>query len=563
MIDGVLKPGRYIGNEWNAVGKEWDSVSLRIALCFPDIYEIGMSHLGMRIIYGVLNNEKDILCERVFAPWKDMEQKLRATGSSLQSLESKKAFKEFDIIGFSLQYEMSYTDVLNMLDLGRVPLWSKDRGDDDPIVIAGGPCAFNPEPMADFIDAFFIGEAEDAILEMARTAQGFPRLGSASLTTSRSGQARFKAQGGRDRILKEISKIEGVYVPAFSLSAYGETSPAASGGHPSAFSVKKRIVKDLDNAYFPTSPIVPYIQIVHDRIAIEIMRGCPHQCKFCQACRIFHPLRPRSVNRILEIAEEAIKNTGYEEMSLLSLSTGDYPYIEELAGKLEERFKGKGVKVSLPSLRVKSFDSHEGKAVVKRAGLTFAPEAGSERLRYLLDKKITNEEIIQRSRLALDSGWKKVKLYFMIGLPDETDVDLDAIIDLASQIKSVSMSISSFIPKPHSGFERKGMVDMEEFEQKKEYLRSRLRALGSRRYIKVDFHDIRMSRVEAIFSRGDRRLNSVIYLAWQKGARLQSWKDHFDYSLWDKCFEECGIQPGDYLKSIDIKDALSWSFIKT
>lgn len=529
----VRKPGRYIDSEWNAVRKEWDGASLKVALCFPDIYEIGMSHLGMRILYGVLNNEEGVLCERVFTPWTDMEQMLRTRGEPLVSLENKKPLRDFDIIGFSLQYEMGYADVLNMLELGGVPILSKERGDSDPVVIAGGPCAFNPEPMADFIDAFVIGEAEEVVLEIARLAQG----------------SRLKVQGSRGKILKELSKIEGIYVSACSLE-------------PRTLSLKKRIIKDLNNSYFPTSPIVPYIQIVHDRISIEIMRGCPHQCRFCQACRIFHPLRLRSVDKILEIAEESVKNTGYNEISLLSLSTGDYPFMEELSGKLEERFKDKGVRVSLPSLRVKSFDSHKGKVVMKRAGLTFAPEAGSERLRQALNKKISNEEIINQSALALRSGWKKVKLYFMIGLPGETDEDLKAIIDLASQIKNVSLSISPFIPKPHSGFENERMSGLEELENKKEYLRSRLRTLGSRRYIKVDYHDIRMSRVEAVLSRGDRKLGSVIYLAWQKGARLQSWKDYFDYGIWDKCFEERGIQPDDYLGKADKKDLLPWNFIE-
>ncbi|MBU3912150.1 MAG: TIGR03960 family B12-binding radical SAM protein [Candidatus Omnitrophica bacterium] len=533
MMDGVLKPGRYINGEWNAARKEWDYALLKVALCFPDIYEIGMSHLGMKIIYGILNNEKDVLCERVFTPWNDMEQKLRAMGEPLVSLENRKPLREFDIIGFSLQYEMGYVDVLNMLDLGNVPLRSKDRGDSDPIVIAGGPCAFNPEPMADFIDAFVIGEAEDAILEIAEMVKSL----------------KFKVIDKRGDILKGLSKIEGVYVPAFR-------------PNPPAFSVKKRIIKDLNNAYFPTSPVVPHIQIVHDRIVIEIMRGCPHQCRFCQACRIFYPLRLRSVDKILEIAEGAIKNTGYDEISLLSLSTGDYPHMEELSNKMEERFKDKGIKVSFPSLRVKSFDSHKGKVVMKRAGLTFAPEAGSERLRHTLNKKITNEEIVNQSALALRSGWRKVKLYFMIGLPGETDEDLAAIIDLASRIKNVSLSISPFIPKPHSGFESEGMLGLEELERKKEYLRSRLRAMGSRRYIKVDYHDARMSRVEAVLSRGDSKLGDAIYLAWKKGARLQSWKDYFDYNVWDRCFEECGIQPGDYLKKADKRDALPWSFIE-
>jgi len=514
MEKSILKPGRYINKEWNAVHKEWTDEKLKVALCFPDIYEIGMSHLGMKIIYGLLNDRKDILCERVFAPWVDMEQKMRAEGTVLSSLESKRPLKDFDILGFSLQYEMSFVDVLNVLDLAKIPLRSADRGDEHPLVIAGGPCAFNPEPMADFVDAFVIGEGEDVVLEIAEAARE------------------------KSEILKRLSKIQGVYVPAYQAS-----------------NITKRIVKDLDSAYFPTDPIVPYLQIVHDRISLEIMRGCPHHCRFCQACKIFYPLRIRSVKRILEIAEESIKNTGYEEISLLSLSSGDYPHLEELIRKLEEKFKPLGVKISLPSLRVKSFNTGKAAGVVKRAGLTFAPEAGSDRLRKLLNKKIKNEDIIQRSALALKSGWKKVKLYFMIGLPGEREEDLDAIAELASNIKRVSLSISPFIPKPHSEFEREGMKDIETLENKREYLRSKTK-------IRMDFHDLRMSRIEAILSRGDRKIGQVIQMAWQKGARLQAWTEHFNYNLWLQCFDECKIDQDPYLtKNRDTK--FPWSFIAT
>ncbi|MDP8231006.1 MAG: radical SAM protein [Candidatus Gorgyraea atricola] len=525
MEKTILKPGRYINKEWNAVHKEWTSDRLKVALCFPDIYEIGMSHLGMKIIYGLLNSKKDILCERVFSPWVDMERKMRTEGTVLTSLESRRPLKDFDILGFSLQYEMSFVDVLNILELGEIPLRSADRGDEHPLVIAGGPCAFNPEPMADFVDAFVIGEAEEAVLEITGIIRdkGHP---STSLGTG----------GTRDKVLRELAKIKGVYVPTYRAS-----------------NITKRIIGDLDSAYFPTDPIVPYLQIVHDRISIEIMRGCPHRCRFCQACKIFQPLRIRSVKRILEIAEESIKSTGYEEISLLSLSSGNYPYLEELVGKLGEKFKPLGIKISLPSLRVKSFDAGKAGGVVKRAGLTFAPESGSDRLRKLLNKDIENKDIIQRSEIALKSGWKKVKLYFMIGLPGEREEDLDAIIELASSIKRVNLSISPFIPKPHSEFEREGMEDIEVLKNKREYLRSKTK-------IRMDFHDLRMSRIEAILSRGDRKVGQVIQMAWQKGARLQAWTEHFNYDLWLQCFEESGINPDPYLtKNRDTK--FPWSFI--
>jgi len=523
-MENILRPGRYINSEWNAVHKEWKDGALKIALSFPDVYEIGMSHLGMKILYGILNREEDVICERVFAPWPDMEKRLRDRKENLCSLESSRPLKEFDIIGFSLQYEMNYPDILNMLDLGGVPLCSKERAAGDPIVIAGGPCAFNPEPLADFIDAFVIGEAEEIILEIAG-----------------------KAAGTRDDALKELAKIDGVYVPALSPQL-------------SALSVKKCIIKDLDNSYFPTDAVVPYIQIVHDRIGIEIMRGCPHKCKFCQACKIFHPLRIRSVDRIMEIAEESVKNTGYEEISLLSLSSGDYPHIEELAGRLEEKFKPLGVKISLPSLRVSTFEERSGMYTLRRAGLTFAPEAGSERLRRALDKKITDAEIIEKSRIALNSGWRKVKLYFMIGLPGETFEDLDAIAGLAGKIKNVNLSVNPFIPKPHSDFEREGMESLETLKEKQKHLCSMLYALCSR--AKANFHSPETSRIEAILARGDRRIGKVILKAWEKGLRLQAWTENFNYNLWDHAFQETGVDPDIYLKKKEKNENLPWGFIK-
>ncbi len=524
MID-ILKPARYIDSEWNAVHKEWNDGALKVALLYPDVYEIGMSHLGMKILYGILNREKDVICERFFAPWLDMEKRLRERKENLLSLESSRVLNEFDIIGFSLQYEMNYPDVLNMLYLGGVKLHSAEREDNDPIVIAGGPCAFNPEPLADFIDAFVIGEAEEVILEIAKLVKGL----------------RFKVGCSRSEILKALSKIEGVYVPG------------------QAGRVKKRIVKDLDNAFFPTNIIVPYIQIIHDRIGIEIMRGCPHACKFCQARKIFCPLRIRSVKRIMEIAEESVKNTGYEEISLLSLSSGDYPHIEELAKKMQEKFKPLGVKISLPSLRAGSFEEHSGMDTLRRAGLTFAPESGSERLRFTLNKNITDAEIIEKSRTALNSGWRKVKLYFMTGLPGETNEDLDAIVDLAGKIKNVNLSVSPFIPKPHSDFEREGMESLEALKEKEKYLGFRFKAKGSK--ARVNFHSPEISRVEAMLARGDRSTGKAVFKAWEKGLRFQAWTEHFNYNLWCLAFQEAGVVPEIYLKKKEENEILPWGFI--
>ncbi len=547
MID-ILKPARYINSEWNAVHKIWGQGALKIALAFPDVYEIGMSHLGMRILYGILNKEKDVICERAFTPWPDMEKRLRDKKENLSSLESGRALKEFDVIGFSLQYEMNYPDVLNILDLGGVKIYSKDRQEGGPIVIAGGPCAFNPEPLADFIDAFVIGEAEEVILEIVNAVKG----------------EELRVNRGREAVLKKLSKIQGVYVPNQVIARPKAEAISEIASLPGAarndMIVHKRIIKDLDNSFFPTNIIVPYIQIIHDRIGIEIMRGCPHQCKFCQACKIFHPLRIRSVKRIMEIAEESVKNTGYEELSLLSLSSGDYPHIEELAGKLEEKFKPLGVKVSLPSLRVGSFEERRGMDTLKRAGLTFAPEAGSERLRQALNKNIRDSEILEKSRAALNAGWKKVKLYFMIGLPGETNEDLDAIVNLAGKIKNVNLSVSPFIPKPYSDFEREGMEGLEILKEKQGRLSSGLQAKGSR--IKANFHSPETSRIEAALARGDKNTARVILKAWEKGLRLQAWTEHFNYNLWDQAFQETGIDPEIYLKKKEKEEFLPWGFIK-
>ncbi len=533
MID-ILKPGRYINSELNSVHKDWNDETLKVALCFPDIYEIGMSHLGIKILYGVLNQKKDILCERVFAPWIDMEEKIKRERRTLSSVESNKKLKDFDIVGFSLQYEMNFVDVLNMLDLGGIPIHSRERKNTDPLVIAGGVCSFNPEVMADFIDLFVIGDAEEVILDIAKVVK----------------DSDFKKNASRDKVLKILSEMSGVYVPSYSKNLEELT-------------IKKCVIKDIDNAYFPTDPIVPYLQIVHDRIGIEIMRGCPHKCKFCQACKVSNPLRIRSVKRILEIADESIKNTGYEEISLLSLSTGDYPYTKELVSKLEERFKPQGVKISLPSMRVRDLTEDEIGGMVKRSGLTFAPESGSQTLRDSLNKKIKDEDIIQKSNLALKSGWKKVKLYFMIGLPDEKDEDLDAIIKLSSQIKNVNLSISSFIPKPHSELESHKMNDLETLNYKIEYLKKKKKDFPYRKNLRMTFHDPGMARIEGILSRGDKKIAQVIYTLWKKGARLQAWGDCFKYNLWEEALQECSIDPEDYLSKRNGKGIFPWSFIKT
>ena len=525
----ILKPGRYINKEWNSAHKKWSEDILKIALCFPDIYEVGMSHLGLKILYEILNNQEGILCERAFAPWPDMEKAMRDSGEKLFSLESGRQLKDFDIIGFSLQYEMNFSDVLNIMDMGGIPVYSDRRSDNDPLVIAGGPCSFNPAVMSRFIDIFVVGEAEEVILEIIEAVKDY----------------KLKYGIDKGKLLKEISRIDGIYIPTISHTS----------------SIKKRIVKDLDGSCFPLRPVVPYIQIVHDRIGIEIMRGCPHRCKFCQACKIFQPLRLRSSERVLEIAEESIRNTGYDEISLLSLSSGDYPNIDELVARLQERFKGKGIKVSLPSLRVKSFHPHSEASIMKRAGLTFAPESGSDILRKKLNKNIENRDIIEKSRLAFKYGWRKVKLYFMVGLPEETERDLDAILELASQVGRSSLSISPFIPKPHSEFEDYEMDALEALIEKQNYLRKKCneRKIGKR--IRMNFHSPYMSMIEGVLSRGDSNIGRVVYRVWKQGGRFQAWDEHFDYKLWIECFQAEGIDPKAYLGKPGKSACFPWSFI--
>lgn len=536
MIDllTVSRPARYINHEWNAVHKIWQKDFIKIVLCFPDIYEVGMSHLGLKILYGLLNEQADVICERAFAPWPDFEKALRSTGGRLTSLENGVPICEFDIIGFSLQYELNYADVLNILDLGGVPVRRNERDLSHPIVIAGGPCCFNPGPLSDFIDAFVIGEGEEVVLEIVKI---FRELGS------------WRLEVGRDEILSRISEIEGVFVPSKN----------------SHKRIKRRIVRDLDSTYYPVRLIVPYLQIVHDRIPIEIMRGCPYLCKFCQSSAIFRPARERSVENIIRIAKEAIKNTGYEEVSLMSLATSDYSRLDELILKLYETLKDKGVKVSLPSLRINKNKERipYSLPIIKKSGLTFAPETGREQLRFSLNKRITDRAIIDEINSALASGWRKVKLYFMIGLPKELDQDLDAIIDLSSNFKNVSLSINPFIPKPHTLFEREAMQDISVLKEKQRYLVAYYKSKSTDKFMRLDFHNVEMSVVEAILTRGDEALGKIIYSIWQKGMRLCGWKEQFSFRLWQEAFFECGIEPGSYLRKRLEDEELGWDMIDT
>jgi radical SAM family uncharacterized protein len=537
LLLSVRKPARYIGGEYNSIKKDWDSVDTRFCLCCPDLYEIGMSNLGIKILYHILNRQENILCERSFTPWTDMEKAMRENNIPLFSLESRMPLKEFGILGFSFSYELSYSNMLTMLDLSGIPFLAKDRKSGKyPLLIAGGPCVINPEPLSDFIDLFVIGDGEEAVIEVVDTY--------------------IKYKSNRDLMLGEMSKIEGVYVPSL---------------HDGFKKINKRGVDELEKKDFPVNPIVPYIETVHDRIAIEIMRGCPNDCYFCQARSIYHPVRIRNTRQVLQLAEDSYKNTGLDEVSLLSLSSSNYPGIEKLIEELTDLFLPLGVGISLPSLRIEDAASSLPSliSVIKKSGLTFAPEAGSDRMLDIINKKIEKEKLFSALKSAFSKGWRRVKLYFMIGLPGEEDTDIESIIDFAVKIadlrKEVSrqsadiiVSVSSFIPKPHTFFERQKMSEADELRRKQKIL---LRKVAPHRYIKLKFNDVSTSLLEAVFSRGDRKLSTLLLSAWEKGARFDAWQESFNFDIWQKAFSDCGIDMETYLKKREEGEKLPWDHI--
>jgi len=563
ILSQVRKPGRYLGNEWNAVKKDLKSVSIKFALAFPDLYEVGMSHLGFKLLYHLLNENKDIACERVFSPDADLEDILRKESTPIFTLESKEPLSNFDIIGFSLAYELNYTNLLNIMDLASLPLRAKDRDNKYPIVIAGGPASFNPEPMSDFIDLFIIGEAEEAVLEVVEIIKTF----------------KTKSDYNKKELLQRLSKIKGVYAPALYRPDYNEDrtlkefEPLCSD-LPSA--VSKRSIPNLNTSYYPTRQIVPCISIVHDRVSIEIMRGCPNLCRFCQARTLYHYKRERSMKEVVRLAEESIGQTGYEEVSLLSLSSGNHSQIVQIITALIDRFKSRGISVSLPSLRLekvlKKFPTLLSR--IRKSGLTFAPEAGSERLRKVINKNIDMDELRPTIEAAYDSGWKRVKLYFMIGLPTESYEDIDRIIDVINGILKenkkihINVSIASFIPKPHTPFQWAPMEREEELNRRYAYIAEKIKS----RRVKLKFHNTRLSLLEGIFARGDRRLGGVILRAFEKGCRFDGWTDSLPpkadapkvgkYELWMEAFKEEGIDPSFYIyRNKDFKEILPWEHI--
>jgi len=567
ILSQVQKPGRYIGQEWNSSKKDFGKSDVKFALSFPDLYEVGMSNLGLRIIYNLLNGIEGVCCERFFSPGIDLEGILLSSGVELFSLESKKPLKEFDMIGFSLGYELTFTNVLNILKLGGIPLRARERDGSFPLVIAGGPCAANPEPMAEFIDAFVIGEAEEAVIEI--------------ISSFREMKGRLK-EGRLDKegLLRELSNIEGVYVPSLYEVKYFDDgrisgfSPKSSG---TARKIKKRYIKDLNSSPFPVSWLVPYIEIVHDRITLEVMRGCPNACRFCQARNFYYPLRARKVDNLLGLACAAYKQTGYEEISFSGLSVSDYPFMEELLNGLLGFFKDKGVSVSLPSIKPRPHVAATASliALTKKTGLTFAPEAATEKLRRVLNKDFQVPDFFRILEQSYLSGYQRVKLYFMIGLPSEQPQDLDAIVEFAKEVSElrkkinvpggsgrngaaqVNISINTLIPKPHTPFQWLKMHEGRSIADKTAYLKGRLR----NKRIKLNFHNPEMSILEGVLSRGDRRLAEVIEHAFNNGARFDAWEDHFVFRRWQEAFFACGIDMGFYLKEKSADDILPWDFL--
>jgi radical SAM family uncharacterized protein/radical SAM-linked protein len=534
-LSRVKKPARYIGGEINAAFKDPAKVKIRVALAFPDVYEVGMSHLGLKILYHILNSREDVLAERVFAPWSDMEQQMRDRDIPLTTLETHQEVRKMDIVGFSLQYELCATTVLQMLELSRIPLLSSERGAQDPLIIAGGPLCFNPNPMSDFFDLFLIGDGEQAIVEIVEICKS------------------WKLQGGdRDSLLRELKKVAGVFVP--SLFKAGET-------------VSKRILPNLGLADFPQSLVVPFCDITHDRVGLEIARGCTRGCRFCQAGMIYRPVRERKPGDLLNLTRKLLESTGWDDIGLLSLSSGDYSSIGPLIRNLSREFASKKVAISLPSLRTDTFDSEIAAEIrkVRKTGFTLAPEAGTERLRRVINKGNTEEDLRNAVVSAFQEGWKAVKLYFMIGLPTETEEDLTGIVDLifksvrwgrAGQIRA---SISTFVPKSHTPFQWAGQISIEETYRRQSYIKSLMR----RKSTILKFHSPKVSFLEGVFARGSRELGKVIECAYRKGARFDGWDEKLNFELWMNCFEEFGIDPEHYLKERSINEPLPWEFIQT
>ncbi len=535
----VRRPSRYLGKELFSVLKEPETVKLHFALAFPDLYEVGMSYLGMKILYHILNQQPEIWAERVFTPAPDMARVLKEEGLLLPSLESGRPLKEFDLVGFSLPYELGYTNVLHMLSLGGIPVWAGNRNDGNPVVIAGGPCTFNPEPMSGVFDALVIGDGEEVILEIC------------------AAWSKWKNSGeNRQALLASLAEMPGVYVPVL---------------HAENRVIEKRIIPDLNQGGFPAASPLPFQQIIHDRLSVEIARGCTRGCRFCQAGIIYRPVRERSPEQVYSLLEEGLSRSGYEEATLLSLSSGDYTSLNRLLPALMERWEREKVAISLPSLRVDTLNTEVIEQIlrVRKTGFTIAPEAGTQRLRDVINKNVSEEEILQTAQTVFSLGWRVLKLYFMIGLPSETQEDLEGLVLLVKKIEKtvrkkggrldIHVALSPFIPKPHTPFQWASQISMEESLTRLNFIRSALNT----KHIQVKWNDTRQSFLEGILSRGDKRLGRVIFNAFQKGAFLDAWGEHFSWELWQKALEEEGVEPQTLLQARSRMHIFPWDFIRT